>query len=133
MTEQRNATANVTAWFRGAGYAINDTTSIMNCLYDGDECYSVRVLPTVSAVSADTGYAAGGQELTITGTSLDGDIENVQVYVDDVPCVVQSTDEYEIKCHTGSKVIDQSAVAPDAYIGSQGLKRWIFGNKVYWH
>lgn len=88
MTEYRNATAEVTAFFRGAGNSMNDTTTIETCAFDGVSCYRVKVLPTVSAVSHNEGFAEGGQLLTITGTSLDG--TTVSVTVDDLACAVQS-------------------------------------------
>ena len=76
----------MTATFRGAGYARNDTETLLTCNYE-DECYVVRVMPTVSAISHNEGYAEGGQLMTISGTSLDG---AVAVTVDDIECSVQS-------------------------------------------
>ena len=86
-TDIRNATAEVTAFFRGAGYAMNDTSTIETCAYDGVTCYRAKVMPTVSAVSHDEGYGAGGQLLTISGTSLDG-VDAVIVTVDGLPCAI---------------------------------------------
>ena len=85
QTDIRNSAADITAQFRGAGYAMNDTSTIDTCEFDGTTCYHVRVMPSVTAVSHNEGYAQGGQLLTITGTSLDGD---VTVTVDDLPCEV---------------------------------------------
>jgi len=58
-TEQRNPSGDVTAFFRGAGYAMSDTVLLPTCLYDGVTCYNVKVMPTVSAVSHNTGFAEG--------------------------------------------------------------------------
>lgn len=58
--QQRNATSEISAFFRGAGFAYNDTTELTTCNYAGDACYSVKVMPTVSSISANEGYASGG-------------------------------------------------------------------------
>lgn len=126
-TAQRNATSELTAFFRGAGYAMNDTSTIETCLYDGITCYRLKVFPTVSAISDNDGSSKGGQELTITGTSLDG--ATVRVTVDGLPCDVKSIGTEQIVCTTTAKVIDPLAVAPVSYIGSQGLTRYFFGNR----
>ena len=88
QNEVRNATASVEAFFRGAGYALNDTRTIETCNYEETSCYRVKVMPTVSAISHNAGYAEGGQLLTIDGTSLDGD--SVVVTVDDTECDIKS-------------------------------------------
>ena len=131
QTELRNATSDVSAFFRGAGYAINDTDTIQTCLYDGATCYRAKVLPTVTSVEPTFGYANGGQDITITGTSLDGD--TVTVTVDGLPCEVKSTSLNEVVCTTTAKSIDPDAEFPLSYIGSQGLTRYVFGNKGGWH
>jgi hypothetical protein len=74
QTDIRNATGAVTAFFRGAGYAMNDTSTIETCAYDDVTCYRVKVMPTVSSVSHNAGHAEGSQLMTITGTSLDGTV-----------------------------------------------------------
>ena len=50
-TEARSASSSVTAFFRGAGYARNDTHTLETCSYDGTDCYSVKVMPTVNTIS----------------------------------------------------------------------------------
>ena len=60
QTVQRNATGEVTAFFRGAGYAMNDTSTIETCLFDGVTCYRAKVLPSLTAISHNTGFAEGG-------------------------------------------------------------------------
>ena len=124
-TEARNATSDVTAFFRGAGYAMNDTGTIETCQYDGVTCYRAKVMPTVSAISHNEGYAVGGQTLTITGTSLDG--AAVTVTVDGLACEVQTISVTELTCITSAKTIDPDAVAPLSYIGQQGLNRYRYG------
>ena len=61
------------------------------------------MMPTVSSISHDQGFEEGGQVLTITGTSLDGD---VVVEVDGEPCAIQSASQTEVTCKTSKKVID---------------------------
>jgi hypothetical protein len=56
------------------------------CAYDGVTCFKAKIMPTVSDISHNTGYAEGGQTMTITGTSLDG--TNVSVTVDGISCNV---------------------------------------------
>ena len=126
----RNSSADVTAFFRGAGYAMEDTTTLPTYLFDGSS-YTVKVMPTVSSVSHDQGYAEGSQTLTITGTSLDS--SNVAVTVDDVTCDVVSSSETQIVCKTGKKAIDSNAQSPAVYIGQQGLTRYIFNETNTFH
>ena len=78
------------------------------CLYEGagDQCYDVKVKPTITEVSSTTGYATGGQFVTFKGTSLDGD--NVSVEMDGVECKVLSVSESEVTCRTGEKVAGAS-------------------------
>ena len=115
VSEYRNATAEVTAFFRGAGNSMNDTDTIETCAYDGVSCYRLKVMPTVSSVSHTEGFAEGGQELTITGTSLDG--TSVSVMVDDQECAVRSVSQTEVTCTTAKKSVDPNAAVPASYIG----------------
>ena len=84
----RNENSSLTAKYRGAGHSMNEKSTV-TCLYDGVTCYSVKVMPTVSGISANAGHAEGGQTLTISGTSLDG--ETVSVTVDGEPCTVDDS------------------------------------------
>ena len=58
--QQRNATAEISAWFRGAGLAYNNTVALTTCNYAGDACYSVKVMPTVNNINNSEGYTTGG-------------------------------------------------------------------------
>ena len=82
-------------------------------------------MPTVKAISHNQGFAEGGQNLTITGTSLDG---QVSVTVDGYPCDVNKVSSDAVTCTTRSKVIDPSAELPDAHVGQQGLMRYTWNN-----
>ena len=81
---ERNENGSLTAKYRSVGNSMQEKSSF-TCLYDGS-CYSVKVMPTISGISANAGYAEGGQTLTISGTSLDG--ETVSVTVDGETCTV---------------------------------------------
>ena len=91
----------------------------------------MKVFPTVSSISSNSGFAEAGQSLTITGTSLDGSA--VTVTVDGLPCTVDSVSDTTVTCTTTKKVIDPAAVAPASYVGAQGLTRYVFGNHGGWH
>ena len=83
-TDIKNSTASISAFFRGAGYAMHEKESYPTHSIDGLSSYGVKVMPTVSSVSQNFGYAQGGQDLTIMGTSLDG--EEVSITVDGLLC-----------------------------------------------
>ncbi len=102
--QRRNATAEITAFFRGAGYAMNDTRTMPVCLYDGTTCYNTKVMPTLASVSHNSGFSTGGQNLTLTGTSFES--ENVVVTVDDLPCTIQTKSDQTIMCTTPFKLIE---------------------------
>lgn len=119
-TDQRNSSAEVSAFFRGAGYARRVAEDMNHYSLDGSSSYQAKVMPTVSSISHNQGYAEGGQEISITGTSLNGD--NVTVTVDGLPCEdVQKVGTTGLTCRT-SKKNNPNAPSPDAYIGQQGLK-----------
>ena len=61
------------------------------------------MVPSVTAIDYKTGYATGGQVLTITGTSLDG--TDIKVKVDGEVCDVQTIEQDQITCITRSKVL----------------------------
>jgi hypothetical protein len=103
---------------------MNDTSTIETCSYDDVTCYRVKVMPTVSSTSHNNGHAEGGQLMTITGTSLDGDA--VTVTVDDIECSVKSISQTSVTCLTGKKSIDQNFQYPPSYIGQQGLNLYAF-------
>jgi hypothetical protein len=43
-----------------------------HCNFAGDECWTVRVHPSINSTSASTGYVDGGQMLSIKGVGLSG-------------------------------------------------------------
>ena len=59
-TRKRNKQAEIEVKFRGAGHAFSQTATTQTCDIMGTDCYEVRVVPTVLAVSASSGYTIGG-------------------------------------------------------------------------
>jgi len=73
------------------------------CNFDGTGCYNAKVLPTITNIDNNMGSTAGGQLLTITGTSLDD--PNATVLVDGSPCTIQTVSESTITCETTPKTL----------------------------
>ena len=117
---ERTANAEVSARYYRTGYGYKIPQQLLNCNFDGTECYESKVVPSITEISAHSGWIGGGQDLVITGTSLD-DPEAV-VEVDGVPCKVKSATSSKIVCSTGEKVEDEYFEAPERYAGSNGLK-----------
>jgi len=99
-------TSQLTAKFRGAGYAMNSTESLPIWSLDGQSNYTLKMMPTITSIDQSEGYRTGGQTLTINGTSLDGAV--VKVMVDGVVCDVKTTDKDQITCVTRSKPLPGS-------------------------
>ena len=78
-TKTRTRDSHVTAWFHGAGYAYKQELAAKNCNFDGTDCYDVRIMPSITAISTDGGYTTGGQEITITGTSLNATLDTIDI------------------------------------------------------
>ena len=74
-------------------------------------------MPAISGISASGGYTSGEQELTITGTSLNG--TNIAIEVDGSPCTVKSSGIQEIKCVTSQKSVGSSG---STFVGQHGLR-----------
>lgn len=72
--------------------------SAQHCTFDGTECWTVRTHAKIEAISADSGYTSGGQQMTITGHGFRSD--NIQVTVDGQPCEVTSHDNESLTCIT---------------------------------
>ena len=109
-------TSALTARFRGTGLAMNNTQMMPVWDIEGNTNYTLKVMPSVTAIDYDTGYATGGQTLTITGTSLDG--TDVKVEAHGEICDVKTITLDKVTCVTRGKVLP---VAPDPnnpyYIG----------------
>ena len=154
-TETRNMTAQLQAKYRGAGYAHNETETLAIYSLDGISNYTLKMYPSIESISHTTGYANGGQLLTIDGVSLDGD--EVTILVDGVACVPQTIEKEQLTCLTGKKDIlesdteattdadadadvdadadadadaESTTPEPSYYIGQQGLKRYTFDNSA---
>ena len=75
----------------------------------------------ISSIDVTSGYTSGGQEITLTGTSLNGTTtDDAVVEVDGVACVVTQSDYYELKCETAEQPSPSSA---SYYSGQHGLRR----------
>lgn len=72
-----------------------------HCNFANDECWRVRVHPTITSISSNTGYTTGGQNFTISGNSLNG--TNVYITVDGVNCSIIEHGLSDITCVTGAK------------------------------
>lgn len=57
---KRNKHVDVKARFRGAGYAYNHEFMSTNCNWAGDDCYTARMMPSITSISATGGYMTGG-------------------------------------------------------------------------
>jgi hypothetical protein len=70
-----------------------------HCNFANDDCYVVRVHPSIDSVSYNQGYTTGGQRLELKGNSFNG--TNVNVQVDGVNCTIYDRGLDYIKCITG--------------------------------
>ena len=147
QTETRNMNAQLRAKYYAVGVAHNNTETLAYYSFDGTSNYTLKMYPSIESISHTTGYAEGGQVLTIDGVSLDGD--EVTILVDGVPCIPQTIEKEQITCITGKKeiaelVTDTTATdstsdpdsdpattttpEPSYYVGQQGLKRYSFNS-----
>lgn len=116
QTTSRNKNAELTAHFNGVGNALYNDVSAKTCNVQGDDCYFVRTVPSISSVDISEGYTSGGQELTITGHSFDAN-ESIEVTVGDAVCTVKEFNSKQIKCETSAATMP----ADSLYLGSNGL------------
>ena len=73
------------------------------CNFAGDDCWFTKTHPLIESVSAHSGFVSGGTTLTIDGYGLEGTtIDDVDVTIDGVPCVVTHTSIDQITCVTGA-------------------------------
>jgi hypothetical protein len=117
-TNVRTASPRIVAWFHGAGNAYKDENASTTCNIDATKCYEAMIMPVIESIDKNSGYTSGGQEVTITGKSLNA--TNAEVMIADTACTVTSSSFYEIKCTTGSKVL---GVDPAIFPGQHGLRR----------
>ena len=118
-TQTRTHNSNVVTWFHGVGNAYKQKLATINCNFQGTDCYDVRIMPSITSISATGGYTTGGQELIITGTSLNGTA--IVAEVDGEPCTVTSSSTTEVKCSTGPKTLPVST--PSIFVGQHGLRQ----------
>jgi hypothetical protein len=109
-----------------AGNAHIDEVTSVTCDITGVTCYKAKSIPVITGVSANTGFTAGGQLLTLTGFGFNS--TTAAVTVDGVTCAVKSFTATSLTCQTGSKV---SASVTGNQVGQQGLKREIYNSTTY--
>ncbi len=111
MTDERNSTADLSIFMRGAGqaYILPERNNIYSL--DGSSHYTFKVMPSIDSISYNEGYATGGQVLTITGSALDG--TNVSIVVDGLVCDVLTVDKEELTCRTRAKPMPEPEEQPE--------------------
>lgn len=109
--------------FRVGNAYLRDSSK--HCNFAGDDCWYVKTHPKIDSISAASGFITGGQELTIAGWGLKGaSLDDVEVLVDGVACVVTSSTLEEIKCLTGeADVVSNDGVSQP---GSPGLSQYVY-------
>ena len=109
----RNADVHPAIKFFGAGLASEWEQSCRVCDADATtraDCYTAKVLPTISSINLHDGSSEGGQLLTIDGTSLDAaNVGGLYILVDGVQCNVQSVTEERVTCMTQYRDLASSA------------------------
>jgi hypothetical protein len=123
VNEVRNANAYLRPWMHGAGNAYKNKYSAINCNFENTDCYDVRIMPSITAINSNGGYSSGGQELIITGTSLNG---TASVDVAGVTCDVTEATFYQIKCTTNAGTVD----AGTYFAGEHGLRLKTYGSST---
>jgi hypothetical protein len=123
QTTTRNVNAELTAHFNGVGKAVYNEVAATTCDITGTDCYKVRTVPSIASVDVSAGYSTGGQELTITGYSLDAN-ESLEVMVGDEPCTITESGRNQIKCLTSPAPNN----LPAYHVGSNGLYHARFNN-----
>lgn len=82
------------------GYALEESTQMLHCSYDGSDCYKIRTVPAIHEVTANSGVVAGGQELTVEGWGFNAG--TVTATIDGVSCEVISQSDESFTCVTGA-------------------------------
>lgn len=103
QTQHRNLNSKLVGWMHGVGDAYRQKLASQKCSFDNTDCYDVRIMPSITDITASGGYTSGGQEITITGTSLDG--TTIAIEVDGAACQVTSSSKTQITCMTSEKVL----------------------------
>ena len=121
--------------FRVGNAFVRDSAT--HCNFAGDDCWIVRTHPKIDAISAPDGYVTGGQLIEIEGWGLKGQsIDDVEVTIDGVPCVVQTHSMQLITCISGEA--EGISLAETAQPGSPGLSQYVYdrpneGSNPYWN
>lgn len=81
--------------------------------------YSDANTPLVTAINPNSGTAAGGTEVTITGSGFSATVEENEISFDGVPCEISSASETEIVCTSGARA---SFVPPETIVTVNGSR-----------
>ena len=107
-----NSTTPRVLFYNGLAQMLRGMT---HCNFAGDDCWTVRVHPRLTTVNFNDGYTTGGQEIHITGVTLNG--TNVDVQVGGSPCDIVERDFDFITCVTRASEPSQIGYQP----GQPGL------------
>lgn len=107
-----------------SGYAYVHPIRTKHCNIDASDCYTMRTLASVTAISANQGYIGGGQILKITGMAFGADASVVEIEIDGTTCVVQSVSNELITCETGDNT--SASVTETNTVGQSGLRRRMY-------
>jgi len=101
------------------GHAIKHLTRNWHCSYDESECYEVKTVAAIKAVSEHTSYVTGGQNITVKGTGFAAG--NIVATLDGVACEVTSSGKEQFSCTVGEKAEVSETDTPRA--GEHGVRR----------
>ena len=113
-------------------WEVGDTNThsaqMVHCTYDNQTCFQTRTVPVIFDISSNTTYTTGGQNLTVRGYGLDG---NVTATIDGQECVVtkNSNDSFscEVQPHSTPSTTNVSQQ------GSFGLTREMYNFTEYYN
>jgi len=66
------------AWETGFSLLVNESS--VHCNFDQSDCYSVKTVPVIKAISGHEGFTTGKQNLTVTGHGFSSG--NIQASID---------------------------------------------------
>lgn len=73
---------------------------MLHCSYDNSTCYVAKTVPVIHSLTTNTGYMAGGVNLTVKGHGFDSG--NITAKVGDIPCKITDKDKEFFTCTVGS-------------------------------
>lgn len=95
------------------GFSVH-TSGVTRTNFAGDDSWKIRIHPRIDSISQSEGSVVGGQELTITGVSLNSTDSDISVLIDGVDCPVN----YAL-CTSTSITCTTGAASEGSYVGNQ--------------